>query len=141
MFRHVTQETSVYELWNKLENMYQAKTSWNTTLLMRRLVNLKLQIGNTVVEHKSEFQNLVNQLASINLQFENETQVLRLFRPLPESWKTLVVSLNNSALNGKLTISMVKNALFNEEVRRREMDTTNSDELQALISKGSKARD
>ncbi|GFY80759.1 hypothetical protein Acr_01g0005680 [Actinidia rufa] len=58
VFHHVAQETSAYELWIKLEEMYQAKTSRNKALLMRRLVNLKLQRETTVAEHTSEFQNL-----------------------------------------------------------------------------------
>ncbi|GFS39388.1 hypothetical protein Acr_00g0062660 [Actinidia rufa] len=41
-----------------------------------------------------------------------------------ESWETLVVSLSNSAPNGKLITSMVMDALFNEEARRREMGST-----------------
>ena len=60
VFHHVVQETSAYKLWIKLEEMYQAKTSQNKALLMRRLVNLKLKRGTTEVEHTSEFQNLVN---------------------------------------------------------------------------------
>ena len=60
VFHHVAHKTSAYELWIKLEEMYQAKTSRNKTLLMRRLVNLKLQRETTMAEHTSEFQNLVN---------------------------------------------------------------------------------
>ena len=55
MFHHVAQKTSAYELWIKLEEMYQAKTSRNKALLMRKLVNLKLQREITVAEHTSEF--------------------------------------------------------------------------------------
>ncbi|GFZ21721.1 hypothetical protein Acr_29g0008830 [Actinidia rufa] len=92
----------------------------NKALLMRRLVNLNLQRETTVAEHMSEFQNLVNQLTSVDLQFDDEMQALLLLSSLPESWETLVVSLSNSAPNGKLTTSMVIDALFNEEARRRE---------------------
>ncbi|GFY95000.1 hypothetical protein Acr_10g0003850 [Actinidia rufa] len=103
VFHHVAQETSAYDLWIKLEEMYQSKTSRNKALLMRRLVNLKLQRETTVAEHTSEFQSLVNQLTSVDLQFDDEI---------------------NSAPNGKLTTSMVMDALFNEEARRREMGST-----------------
>ncbi|GFY90898.1 hypothetical protein Acr_07g0010940 [Actinidia rufa] len=139
VFHHVAQETSAYDLWTKLEKMYQAKTSRNKALLMRRLVNLKLQRG-TVVEHTSEFQNLVNQLASIDLHFDDEMQALLLLSSLPESWETLVVSLSNSAQDGKLTMSTVKDALFNEEARKKEMGMTERSESQALISDGSRER-
>ena len=107
---------------------------------MRRLVHLKLQKGTTVAEHTSEFQNLVNQLASVDLQFDDEMQALLLLSSLPENWETLVVSLSNSALNGKLTTSMVIDILFNEEARRREMGTTDQSESQALVSEGSRER-
>ncbi|GFS36321.1 hypothetical protein Acr_00g0045360 [Actinidia rufa] len=46
----------------------------------------------------------------------------------------------NSVPNGKLTMNMVKDVLFNEEARKREMGTTDSDELRALVSKGSRER-
>ncbi|GFS33426.1 hypothetical protein Acr_00g0028390 [Actinidia rufa] len=140
VFHHVAQETSAYDLWIKLEEMYQSKTSRNKALLMRRLVNLKLQRETTVAEHTSEFQSLVNQLTSVDLQFDDEMQALLLLSSLPESWETLVVSLSNSAPNGKLTTSMVMDALFNEETRRREMGSTDQSESQALVSEGSRER-
>ncbi|GFY82734.1 hypothetical protein Acr_02g0009740 [Actinidia rufa] len=140
VFHHVAQETSAYDLWIKLEEMYQSKTSRNKALLMRRLVNLKLQRETTVAEHTSEFQSLVNQLTSVDLQFDDEMQALLLLSSLPESWETLVVSLSNSAPNGKLTTSMVMDALFNEEAWRREMGSTDQSESQALVSEGSRER-
>ena len=103
-------------------------------------MNLKLQRETTVAEHTSEFQNLVNQLTSVDLQFDDEMQALLLLSSLPESWETLVVSLSNSAPNGKLTTSMVMYTLFNEEARRREMGSTDQSESQALVSKGSRER-
>ncbi|GFS37111.1 hypothetical protein Acr_00g0049940 [Actinidia rufa] len=116
VFHHVAQETSAYDLWTKLEEMYQAKTSQNKALLMRRLVNLKLQRETIVAEHTSEFQNLVNQLTSVNLQFDDEIT----------EWE--------------VTTSMIMDALFNEEARRREMDSTDQKESQALVSEGSRER-
>ncbi|GFS31257.1 hypothetical protein Acr_00g0016490 [Actinidia rufa] len=74
----------------------------------------------TVAEHTSKFQSLVNQLTSVDLQFDDEMQALLLLSYLLESWETLVVSLSNSTPNGKLTTSMVMDALFNEEAQRRE---------------------
>ena len=39
-----------------------------------------------------------------------------------------MISLGNSAPNEKLTMSMVKDALFNEEARKREMGTIDQSE-------------
>ncbi|GFY80937.1 pleiotropic drug resistance 4 [Actinidia rufa] len=140
VFHHVAQETSAYELWIKLEEMYQAKTTRNKALLMRRLGNLKLQRGTTVAEYTSEFQNLVNQLNNVDLQFDDEMQALLLLSSLSESWETLMVSLSNSVPNGKLTTSMVMDALFNEEARRRERGKTYQNESQGLVSEESREK-
>ncbi|GFY99519.1 hypothetical protein Acr_13g0009190 [Actinidia rufa] len=103
----------------KLEEMYQAKTSRNKALLMRRLVNLKLQRETTVAEHTSLIASefLARELGDIG-----------------------GFSLSNSAPNGKLTTSMVMDALFNEEARRREMGSTDQSESQALVSERSRER-
>lgn len=122
VFHHVAQETDAYALWVKLEGMYQAKTARNKALLMRRLVNLKLKHGTSVAEHTSEFQSLINQLSSVDMPLGDEMQALLLLSSLPDSWETLVVSLSNSAPSGNLTMSMVKDALFNEEARRKDID-------------------
>jgi hypothetical protein len=134
VFHHVAKVTSAFELWEKLETMYQSKTSRNKALLMRRLVNMKLRDEKSVAEHTSEFQNLINQLNSVEMTFENEVQALLLLSSLPDSWETLVVSLGNSAPNGKLTMELVKDALFSEEARRKEMGTYDYSGSQALIT-------
>ncbi|GFS33873.1 hypothetical protein Acr_00g0031020 [Actinidia rufa] len=87
-----------------------------------------LQRETTVAEHTSEFQSLINQLTSVDLQFDDEMQALLLLSSLLESWETLVVSLSNSVPNEKLTTSMVMDALFNKEARRREMGLTDQSE-------------
>ena len=129
VFHHIAKETDAYTLWKKLEGMYQAKTARNKALIMRRLVNLKLSSGTSVAEHTSEFQSLINQLSSVEMELGDETQALLLLSSLPDTWETLVVSLSNSAPNGKLTMSLVKDALFNEEVRRKDMSTNQSHAL------------
>ncbi|MCF8701896.1 hypothetical protein L3054_10960, partial [Corynebacterium sp. MC-10] len=55
VFHHVAQETDAYVLWKKLEDMYQAKTARNKTLLMRRLVNMKFKNGTSIAKHTREF--------------------------------------------------------------------------------------
>ncbi|CAH9145171.1 unnamed protein product [Cuscuta epithymum] len=132
VFHHVAQETDAYALWKKLEDMYQAKTARNKALLMRRLVNMKLKSGTSVAEHTSQFQSLVNQLSCVEMPLGDEMQSLLLLSSLPDSWQTLVVTLSNSAApDDKLTMSVVKDALFNEEARRKDMSTY---ETHALVT-------
>lgn len=83
---------------------------------------------------------MVNQLDSVGLKFDDELQALLLLSSLPDNWETLVVSLSNSAPDGKLSMSIVKDALFNEEARRKEMGTDCEDESRALVSDGNRGR-
>ena len=52
-------------------------------------------------------QNKANQLTTMKIILDDELQELLLLHYLPDSWETLVVSVNNSAPNGKLTLDMV----------------------------------
>ena len=74
---------------------------------MKRLVNLKYKEGLSITEHTSEFQDLVDQLTTMEIILDDELQALLLLSSLPDSWETLVVLVNISAPNGKLTLDMV----------------------------------
>lgn len=94
-------------------------------------MNLKLKSGTSVAEYTSEFQSLVNQLSSVEMPLGDEIQALLLLSSLLNSWETLVMSLSNSALDSKLTMSMIKDALLNEEAKRKDVDT---DQSHALVT-------
>ncbi|CAL5325493.1 unnamed protein product [Camellia sinensis] len=79
----------------------------------------------------------ISKLASIKMELEDEMQALLLLSSLPDSWETLVVSLSNSAPEGKLTMGMVTDALFNEEARKKEME---GEQSHALVTE-SRGRD
>ena len=57
----------------------------------------------------------------MKLELDDEVQALLLLSSLPDSWETLVVSLSNSAPNGVITDNMVKDNMFNEKTRRKEL--------------------
>ena len=50
-----------------------------------------------------------------------ELQALLLLSSLLESWDTLVVTLSNSAPEGKLTMDTVSDSLLGEEARRMDI--------------------
>ena len=54
------------------------------------------------------------------LSLDDETRGCLLLSSSLESWNALVVSLENSALEGKVMLAMVRNSLFNEEIRRKD---------------------
>ena len=68
----------------------------------------------------------------MNLKLDEEVQALLLFTSLPDSWETLVVSVMNSAPGGVVTLELVKEALYNEETRRKDQGF--NPEPQALVA-------
>ena len=55
VFNHVAQETSAYELWTQLEEMYQAKIYQNKNLIDEKTREFEASRETIVVEHTSEF--------------------------------------------------------------------------------------
>ena len=56
----MSQETNVVALWEKLRSLYERRTAQNKAFIARKLLNLKLKEGKSIVGHLSEFQDLVN---------------------------------------------------------------------------------
>nr|XP_040249189.1 uncharacterized protein LOC120966742 [Aegilops tauschii subsp. strangulata] len=128
IFHHVANDTNAYEMWQKLESMYERKTSMNKASVIKRLAKLEYRDGTSVIEHMNVFQCHINQLSPLKINFEDEVQALLLLSSMPDSWNTLVVSLSNSAPDGKMTLEMVKNSMLNEEARKKEKgDASSSD--------------
>ncbi|VFQ76229.1 unnamed protein product [Cuscuta campestris] len=100
--------------------MYERNNAMGKASLIRKLVKLQYKDSDSIVVHMNEFQGVVNQLARMKMKLEDELQALLLLSSLPDSWDTLVVSLSNSAPDGKMTMEMVKASLLNEEARRKE---------------------
>ena len=132
MFHHVSQENDTKALCEKLKGRYERKTTQNKTFVTRKLMNLKLKGGRYVAKHLSEFQDLANQMVAMKLIINDELQALLFLSSLPDNYETLVVSLNNSTPNDVLQLATVKDSLFNEESRRKDMGKHNA---QALVTK------
>uniref|UniRef100_A0A0D3D7M9 Reverse transcriptase Ty1/copia-type domain-containing protein n=1 Tax=Brassica oleracea var. oleracea TaxID=109376 RepID=A0A0D3D7M9_BRAOL len=100
--------------------MIQKETPRNKALLVRQFVKLEYKDEQSMMENLNNFKRLGNQLNKVGMKVEHEMQALLLISSLPESWDTLVVTLSNSAPEGKLTMDTVSDSLLNEEGRRKE---------------------
>ena len=65
--------------------MYERKTTLNKATSVRRLVRLQYKEGKNMAEHMNEFQGIVNQLANVSMNIEDEAQALLLLSSLPNS--------------------------------------------------------
>ena len=136
LFEHVSTYTNAYELWTKLESMIQKKTPRNKANLVRRLVKLEYKDGHSMIEHLNNFKGLINQLTKIEMKIDDELQALLLLSSLLESWDTLVVTLSNSAPEGKLTMDTVSDSLLGEEARRIERGESIHPEANVIENRG-----
>ena len=84
-------------------------------------MNVKYKDGNSIAEYLSNFQGPLNELSTIKLELDDEVQSSFLMSSLPDNWETLVVSLSNLAQNGMITVNMVKDNMFNEKARIKEL--------------------
>ena len=98
LYNHVAKETDLRTLWKNLENMYETKNAQTKFFFMRKLMNLKLREGQSIVEHLNDFEGMIAQLSVASLSLDDETRAYLLLGSYPDSWNTLVVSLGNSAL-------------------------------------------
>ena len=98
---------SAKALWDKLVSLYESKSATSKAFLVRNLVQLRLDEEKSVAEHLNEFQDVINQLANMKVNFDDELQALLLMSSLSESWETLVVSLSNSNANGTISLETV----------------------------------
>lgn len=60
IFHYVSTESSAYSLWQKLESLYERKTTDNKSFFIWKLINLKYKEGSSIAEHLNELQSITN---------------------------------------------------------------------------------
>ena len=116
---NVSHATTTKELMEALEALYEKPSASNKVYLMKKLFNLKMQQGARVADFLNEFQAVVQQLAAVDLKFDNEIQALLLLSCLPDSWENMVMAVSNANGNDKMKLDTVVGAILDEESRRK----------------------
>ena len=102
--------------------------------LINQLMNLRYQKGAPVADHVNAFQDIINQLSSMEISFEDEVRALLLLGSLPYTWDTLKVTLCNSAPNDVVTWNLVRTNILNEEDRRIAEKRSSSSHFEVLVT-------
>ena len=82
---NVTKEKMNMGMRQALANMYEKPLANNKVYLMKKLFNLRMPKGGSVVEHLNSFNPAVNQLVSVRIEFDDEICALILLASLPNS--------------------------------------------------------
>ena len=99
-------------------NMYEKPSASNNVYLMRRLFNLKIMESQVMDKHLNEF-NIMTQLQSVGIDFDDEINALLILSSLPESWDGTVIAVSNSARGEKLRYDEVRDLVFGEEIHKK----------------------
>ena len=98
----------------------------NKVYLMRRLFNLQMSETGFVFYHINEFNMIVSQLNSVDINFEDEIKALILMSSLPESWDTVVAAISSSRGSEKLKFDEIRDVVLSESIRKREVGDSSS---------------
>ena len=98
---NVVKEKITADLMKALSGMYE-KPFANKVHLMKKLFNLKMADNASVAQHLNEFNTIINQLSSVEIDFDDEIRALIVLASLPNSWEAMRMTVSNSTGKEKL---------------------------------------
>ena len=78
-------------------------------------------------EHLNAFNNLVSELASVDIKISDEDKCISLLCSLPDSGDSLVITIGSNAT--ALHFDEIVSSLLTEEMTRKNMESQNGDAL------------
>eukprot|EP00253_Pinus_taeda_P032582 PITA_32582 len=124
---NVSREATTKALWDELGTLYQSKSLVNKLFLRKKLYNLRMKDGDSVIEHLNAFNTMVSQLLYVDIKISYEDKCINLLCSLPDSWDSLVIAIGSNAT--ALQIDEIVSSLLMEEMRQKNMDSQNGDAL------------
>ena len=97
--------TSTTDIMNVLFDTYEKPSASNNVHLIRRLSNLKMVQGTRVANHINEFNGIISQLSSVEINFDDKILALILVSSLPKSWSATVTVVSSSSGNQKMKLA------------------------------------
>jgi hypothetical protein len=73
---NISKENTMKDLMDALAKLYENPSVSNKVFLMKRLFNMKMLEGGSVVDHLNEFNMVTNQLSSVKVDFDDEVRAL-----------------------------------------------------------------
>ena len=135
---NVAKEKTTEGLMKVLSDMYEKPSANNKVFLMKKLFHLKMEEGGLVAAHVNEFNTIVNQLSSVEIEFDDEVRALILLASLPNSWEPMRAAVSNSVGTQKLKFNDVRDRILAEEVRRIDSGETSTNSAFNVENRGRK---
>jgi glucose-6-phosphate isomerase len=122
---NISKEKTTKDLMDALTKLYEKTSTSNKVFLMKRLFNMNMSEGGSVLDHLNDFNMVTNQLISVKVDFDDEVRALLILCSLPERWNDLVMDVSNS-VSGSNTLKFddVVGVILSEEMRRKSTGDT-----------------
>ncbi|RDX88079.1 hypothetical protein CR513_30373, partial [Mucuna pruriens] len=123
------------QIW-KLREWISHREKESQNLCLMKNETLSINRRHFPADHLNEFQEIIDQMSGMNINFEYEILGLLLLNYLPESWETFKVSITNSAPNDVLSLQMVEGSVLNEEMRRKAQGSSSQSKVLVTENRG-----
>ncbi|KAL6178576.1 hypothetical protein ACLB2K_050094 [Fragaria x ananassa] len=116
VWRFVIKETTILKgMMDSLSNMYEKPNAVQQLYLMRKLFTLKLGKGISVRQQVGIVSDIIEQLASVDVKFDEHIKALVLLTSMPPNWDVTMNSICSGAgTTKKLKFDDVCDVLMNE---------------------------
>ncbi|KAE8693888.1 putative pentatricopeptide repeat-containing protein [Hibiscus syriacus] len=134
---HVMHLSSPDEIWRKLESQFMSKSLTTKLYLKQRLYGLKMQDDHDLAQHVNVFNQIVSDLARLDVKIEDEDRAMILLCSLPSSYEHMVTTLTY----GKETINVEEiTAALLAHNQRKQITAGESSQADSLYVKGNRDR-
>ncbi|MFQ6623924.1 hypothetical protein Gotur_004376, partial [Gossypium turneri] len=136
VLQEVLMEKTSSALWKRLETLYATKSLANHLVLKQRLFTFRMNEGELLKDHISQFITLLNDLKNVEVHFDDEDQAMLLLCSLPPSYKSFKETLIYG--RDKLSFEDVKGHLLSRDKLNNEL---HFEDRQASVLIASKKQD
>ena len=133
---HIMNLSSPDEIWKKLETQFMSKSLTNKLYLKQRLYGLKMQEGCDLAQHVNVFNQIITDLAQLDVKIEDEDRAMILLCSLPPSYEHMVTTLTY----GKETIKVEEITAALLAHNQRKQNAGESSHADSLYIKGNQDR-
>jgi acyl-activating enzyme 14 len=93
---NISKENTMEYMMKGLAKLYEKTSASNKVFLMKRLFNMKMSKGGSVVDYLNDFNIVTSQLSSVGITFDDEVRDILIFCSLLKRWNGLVMAMSNS---------------------------------------------
>ncbi|MBA0866605.1 hypothetical protein Goshw_022796, partial [Gossypium schwendimanii] len=132
-------ENTFSALWKRLETLYVTKSLAKCLVLKQRLFTFRMNEGEFLRDHISQFITLLNDLQNVEVHIDDEDQAMLLLCSLPLSYKSFKENLIYG--RDKLLFKDVKGHLLSKGKLDNEFGLDSKADMQASVLVALKKRD